>query len=710
MTQARKLRVELIGSAKSLISALDESEGRFGKFGKAAGLAMAGIGGAAVAGAAQAVMAFAGFDKSMNEVFTLLPGISHKAMDQMTGQVKDFSKEFGVLPEKVVPALYQSLSAGVPADNVFAFLETANKAAKGGVTDLTTAVDGITSVVNAYGAEVVSATQASDFMLTTVRLGKTTFADLSASLFQVTPTAAALGVSFGDVTAALAAMTLQGVPTSVATTQLRQLFVELSKETSATADTFKSLSGQSFKEFIAGGGNVQQALQLLESDAAAGGKGINDLFSSVEAGSAALALTGTGTQKFTDSLAGMANSAGATDTAFNTMNKGIGPLIDRAKAFASVWLIDIGDKIANVIMAVASGFTSMDVTSDGLFGKLEGVGVGLRRIVDAVIANWPKVRDVIAEVMTKVKSVIDMVVSDIMVIWDNFGSQIFSVIKIAWTFISNTIENALSVIQGIVKVVTGLIHGDWGQVWDGIKQIFGAVWDQIKNILSTAMGLIREVLSIGWELVKGIFTGAWDAIKTGVTEGVGSVVEWLAGLPGKILGALGDLASLLLNIGKDIINGLWNGMKKAWDNVTSWVGGLAGKIARLKGPLDYDRRLLTPAGAAIMQGLMAGLASEESRLVDQLAGITGLFSMVGGTITPTLGASSAPTVPGPLSRLVPGTVPGGVGTEGGVLAVRLDLGGGVLIVSEAGADALARRLGPAMVEELRRQRERGVTV
>src|SRR5207302_1808515 len=142
---------------------------------------------------------------------------------------------------------------------------------------------------------------------------KTTFNELSTSLFNVTPVAASLGVSFGDVTAALAAMTAQGVPTSVATTQLRQLLAELSKEGQVAAKNFEQLAGKSFRQFIAEGGNVQQALQLMERGAKASGVGINDLFGSVEAGGAALALTGKGTQVFTSNLKEMGQAAGATD-------------------------------------------------------------------------------------------------------------------------------------------------------------------------------------------------------------------------------------------------------------------------------------------------------------------------------------------------------------------------------------------------------------
>ncbi len=57
----------------------------------------------------------------------------------------DFSSEIGIVAEDVVPALYQALSAGVPQDNVFNFLETAGKASIGGITTIETSVDGLSS-------------------------------------------------------------------------------------------------------------------------------------------------------------------------------------------------------------------------------------------------------------------------------------------------------------------------------------------------------------------------------------------------------------------------------------------------------------------------------------------------------------------------------------------------------------------------------------
>ena len=329
---------------------MEKTLDKVGKAMKKAIVAGAVIAAAAVtAFAVSSIKKFADFENKMNEVFTLLPGITEEAMGAMSDDVKALSEEMGLLPDEIIPALYQAISAGIPQENVFDFMKIASQAAIGGVTTLEVAVDGLTSVVNAYGSSVITAQEAADIMFTAVRLGKTDFNQLSASLFQVNPIAAALGVSFEDVAAAMAEITAQGVPTSIAATQLRAMFVELSKASSTVAQSFAEITGTSFKEFIAEGHNVNDALQLLSKYANENDIQMQDMFTSVEAGSAVLALTGSHTESFTAKIDEMGNVAGATEGAYERMEKGMKRVFDRIKVWWNLLKIDVGEKLQEPI-------------------------------------------------------------------------------------------------------------------------------------------------------------------------------------------------------------------------------------------------------------------------------------------------------------------------------------------------------------------------
>lgn len=486
-TKTRELKVVITGDerdAKRMLAELDDDADRsatglgdkFAMAGKAvvAGLAVASA--AVVAFGVKSVGAFVDFDRSMNEVFTLLPGISAKSMDQMTDQVKAFSKEFGVLPDQVVPALYQSLSAGVPQENVFEFLRVAQMAAKGGVTELSVAVDGISSVVNAYGKDVLSATTASDLMFTTVRLGKTTFQQLSESLFNVTPTAAALGVKFGDVTAALAALTLQGIPTSVATTQLRQMFVELSKQGSATAATFEKIAGKSFRDFIKGGGNVAGALELMAKKAKESNLSVSDMFGSVEAGSAALALV-SGMDTFKADIDAMGHSAGATKTAWEQMQQGLGPILDKIKAGFAVFMIEVGEKIAPVLIAA--------------WDKLPGVFASVREAMEPVVAwaieHWPGFRDAIVGAWNEAK---DAIVGA----WNEVSP---SLLKFA--------QEVMPEIVNLTRDLGPVAKDSWHKFQESVSEFWTAA--------EPALGPLAEALKLILKTLRFI-ADAWDKLPT----------------------------------------------------------------------------------------------------------------------------------------------------------------------------------------------------
>jgi TP901 family phage tail tape measure protein len=554
------------------------------KISKQAKMVGAAVGAAAIGIGIAGTMAFVDFERSMNEVFTLVPGTSQDAMDAMTNNVKKFSKEFGVLPEKIVPALYQALSAGVPQDNVFAFLETAQKAAKGGVTDLTTAVNGISSVVNAYGADTINATQASDLMFTAVKMGKTTFEEMSNALYNVTPTTAALGVKFADVTAAMSAMTAQGIPTNVATTQLRQLFVELSKEGTKTSDVFEKISGKSFKQFVAEGGNTQQALLLLEQYAGKSKIGINDLFGSVEAGSAALALTGKGTDTFSKNLDAMNNSAGATDGAFQQMNKGLGPLIDKFKAWAAVLIIEIGEKVAPVIENIVNWFEKHRVAAYALAGVIGGTllaALGLYIIAAGIAAVETAI---VAAPFILAAAAIGLVVGAFILFYTKFD-EVMNWIK-DHPAIAAIIAILFPILIPIFAIVAAIkfLQANWETIWNAIKTAVQFVWSYLEPVWNAIKTFITDTLvpvfiSLGnkaveiWNAIltainfawNNIIKPIWNAIYAFIVDTLIPIFQTIGAVVGFIWS---EIAEAINRVWENIIQPVWN---KIWSYITEFL-------------------------------------------------------------------------------------------------------------------------------------------
>lgn len=267
------------------------------------------------------------FEQGLAEVATL----GAKDMGALRAGILDVSSALGEDLETATRGVYQALSASVPEENVLAFLETAGKAAVAGVSDTETAVDALTSVINAYGLSAQDADRISDQFFATIKLGKTTFPELAAGIGQVLPLANQLGVDFSEVGGALAEMTKQGINTAEATTALNSLLTQMIRPTGEAAEEMNKLV-----EAAGGIGNIDLAkfmgfLESMSPDQLA------KLVPEIRGLKAALALQG----GLAESIDQVANSSGAADEAFKKFEGTFSFELDKFKQTISNTRVDI---------------------------------------------------------------------------------------------------------------------------------------------------------------------------------------------------------------------------------------------------------------------------------------------------------------------------------------------------------------------------------
>jgi len=457
-------------------------------------LAIGAVTAATAAFSVKALKASAEFQQGMNKVFTMLPKASQETKDKLSNDILDLSNKYGKSANDMSEAMYQALSAGVSQDKVKDFLEVAQKGATAGVTDVTTAVDGLSSVVNAWGEDAISAAQASDLIFTAVKNGKTSFEEVAGSIAQVSPIASALGVNFSDVSAAIGTLTAKGTPTSVVMTQMKAAFSEFSKGSTVASKEFKKATGQSFQEFIAKGGNLQTAMQALETHAKKTGKNINEFFGSVEAGSFALSLTGENTESFTKNMQDMKNSKGATDTAFAQMDQGITANMGKIKERMHNTMIQAGQTLTPMASQMLQGITGVLPTLIDSFSALGGSLMPL-------ISGW----------VSSISGFFQTIQSN--------GSQFSATFQ----GIGNILTVAFSYIGAVVSV-TGAI--------------FNAVFGVIINLLGSFMSAAGLAGSQGQNFASTI-SGAFSTIASVVGGALQFIMPLLVGLAQIIGGVLG---------------------------------------------------------------------------------------------------------------------------------------------------------------------------
>lgn len=230
-------------------------------------------------------------------------------------------------------------------------------------------------------------------------------------------------------------------------------------------------------------------------------------------------------------------------------------------------------------------------------------------------------------------SIIAPILQTIGAIFGDVFSGIWDIIKIVFGLITDIIRGAMQIISGVIGLFLDIITGNWSGVWGDIVSIFSGIWTIIGGILSAAWNIIVTIfttaISVVWDIIRGlwntvvaIFTAgvnqAWNALTTAWRV----INDFFGGIPGKIMGALGDFGNLLVHAGQAILGGLLDGLKAAWKGITDFVGGIGQWISDHKGPISYDRTLLIPHGKAIMQSLLGGLKSESGAIEDWLSSFT----------------------------------------------------------------------------------------
>lgn len=233
----------------------------------------------------------------------------------------------------------------------------------------------------------------------------------------------------------------------------------------------------------------------------------------------------------------------------------------------------------------------------------------------------------------------------------------------AWLIAMGPVGWVIAAVVGLVA----LIVANWDTVvswtqtaWSAVTGAIGAAWEWIKGVVSaglnflvmlfmnfTGVGLIikhwdsiKNATSAAWNWVTSTVSGAWNAVTGAISSGVSTAVSFVAGLPGKVLGAIGNMGSLLYQKGKDLIQGLLNGAGSLLSKIGSFF--LDKVPGWIKAPFKAALGINSPStvfagyGTNIGEGLVVGMAKMRPAVAAEmaaLADVQALGALQGPTFT-----------------------------------------------------------------------------
>lgn len=328
------------------------------------------------------------FDTSFSKLSTIAD-TSEVSVGDLKKGIMELSNETGMSASAVAEAAYSAISAGQSTGNALKFVATSSKLAKGGFTDVSTATDVLTTALNAYGMEASEAEHVSDVLIATQNRGKTTVAELGASMGKVIPTASAANVSIEDLASQYVALTKNGIGTAESTTYINSMLNELTKSGSSANVAFEQATGQTFPEYIAAGHTTAEAMQELAKYEEEAGLKVTDAFGSAEAGKAANVLVNH-TEDATDAFKEMTTQSGQAQAAFETMDQTAAAKMEKMKTSLENIAITLGDSILPALEPVVTGVANGIKTMSESFSSLPGpVKTGIMALLGTAAVAGP---------------------------------------------------------------------------------------------------------------------------------------------------------------------------------------------------------------------------------------------------------------------------------------------------------------------------------
>lgn len=546
-------------------------------------------------------------------------------MNKMRSELIQLSNETGVSVTELTEGTYQAISASVDASKAVDFMRISALGAKAGFTDMTTATDALTTIVNAYGMETERASDMMDRLIITQNLGKTTVDEIGKSIGQVIPTAASAGMSIDELLASVASLTASGTQTSAAMTGMKAALSNIIKPTADAAKVAQSLGLEFTQAHLA---QVGWAQFLDEVKTATGGniETMGKLFGSTEALNTVLSLTGNGANKFKESLDGMANSTGATNDAIAKLDatpaaqlekavnqlknaamelaQGLTPLLSRTsritKAFAE-WLNNLTPAQKELLFSlgqfiVIGGFALTIVGKaitmfGGWYGSIVKASSAISKaggVFAALGAKFPIIATAVNSASGALSAFAARGISA-MRIFGNTMLHPLSTIRAGFVLLKNGIVNSIGgMVLGVLSFGRSFISF-FTSLPSMIMRSFTTIISAIKNFRTafSALRLLFATNPIGIALLAisiiiGIVISHWNDFKQVTSVVWNHVKNTVSGAIEKIKAKVAPVMAMLGIIAKKFQQ-TWNVVMKAFGKKTEESGSLVSGILNTLG-------------------------------------------------------------------------------------------------------------------------------
>lgn len=545
--------VELFTEDNQFVRGLNAAKKRLETFGKSAtdiGKKMLGAGAFIGAPFLAGVKVFADFEQEMAMVSTALEK-PRQYMETFSKGIRDMSVDFGESTGVLAKALHSILEASVPPQRALNVLKVSAKAAKGGLTDVGTAADTITTILNAYGLSASKAADVSDWLFAIAKNGRTSFAELAGSIGPIASLAGTVGLSMNELGAAIALMTKKGLKTEGAINAIQGVILSFISPSKDAAEAARALGFNMSSATLRSEGlaKIFDKIKTLPPET------LSKLFPDKTLKGILPLLRNMG--EFTGNIYAMNKRAGTTESAYSKMSNTLSMSFARLKQAGVEILTVLGETLSKPIKKAA------DITLKYVKTIIQWMSENKRLLVTVaaiagVIGTLGAVLLGVA-VAAKTVAVIFGIISGAFALLGSTIGVIGSILAAIATPVGITVV-AITVLGAAILYFTGL--GAKVLAWLGEK------FQILKEFaLESWRGITDALMSGNFQLAAKIL---WDSLKvawlTGTNELKRYWVEFSAWYQ--------HFTSEVFYGAVSIITDAWASLKTAWSNTVSFLSDI----------------------------------------------------------------------------------------------------------------------------------------
>lgn len=291
-------------------------------------------------------------------------------------------------------------------------------------------------------------------------------------------------------------------------------------------------------------------------------------------------------------------------------------------------LARLGVFIATTVLPVVSQFAAfIGGQVVPTLARFAGFIVGT--VVPAVLRIVIAVGQRLAPIITAAAQVIRAhIIPALSSLWAKINGQVIPVVQrfisVALRVVGPVVTFAAAVLGRLIPPLLRLAGPVLGGVIRAIGTVIGWVFRVIGVVVNFGSATARTAGAVGGAISR--IVGFFARLVSGAVSGINSLISTVSSIPGRILGALGNLGGLLFNAGQQIIQGLINGIGSKAGALASKVSSVVGTVAKYlpgspvkKGPLRILNNGYT--GGQIVKMLAKGITLRSGKLDTAVKGL-----------------------------------------------------------------------------------------